>query len=187
MLTAVLVAIAGCSNDVPELVVEQERVRVEQLGAVEPPAVHRIDGENVEGIVWTVESTDARGSVARVEDGKVVAIEAGEAQVVGHWHGQEVRWHLEVAPTIVLRFVDPPAEIAVGESRTLVVVAERSGDAPIDPGDAPPIRGLSFEASPKDVLKVNDDGELSGVGAGTGYVTARTNGSRSVVEIHVVD
>jgi hypothetical protein len=181
VLTAVLVAIAGCSDEPPELVVEQPHVRVEQLGAVQPPAVHTVDGAQPEGlsaIAWTVSDS----SVARVEEGVLVAVDAGEAEVVGHWRGQEVRWHLEVDPTTTLHFVEPPHEIGVGESVQLTVVAEHGGTR----STADRVRGLSFESSADEVLKVSADGQIIGVSTGVGYVTARAKKSRSVLEIRVV-
>ena len=177
MLTAVLVAITGCSHEATALVVEQEHVRVERLGAVEPPDVHTDAAEpvRVTDIEWSV--TDSE--VARVDQGRVVALEAGEAEVVGHWQGHEVRWRLEVDPTLTLRFVDAPAQIEVGASHQLQVVAEAGSDGV-------EVRGVTFESSAPDVLKVDATGELSGVRVGVGYITAHHHGSRSVVEIHVV-
>lgn len=172
---AILVA---CSSGEPEHTLSLDgpvRVRVDSLGPVEGPRVIGPEGIEPEGVVWSVEPPH----VARIVDGQVVAVGRGEALVVGSWEGDAVQWELVVEPAVSLSFVDPPAQIQVGETRALRVQAMIGGEPAI------PVK-LDWSARPGDVVAV-DEGRLEGLSTGLAWVTARHGPSEAMVEIRVVD
>jgi len=151
------------------------QVTVETLGPVEGPRAVLTNGEAAEGVLWEVGATD----VAKVKDGRVTAVGPGETKVTGTWQDQVVEWVLEVKPVVVLRFVDPPKEVKVGERVPLGVEA-RVGDATVVTND------LTWSSEPPAVARVNGAGEVEGLTPGIAYVTVSGGKAEAMLELAVV-
>lgn len=173
MLTTV-VALLGCVEP-PELKLDGPgEVVVDHLGTVQGPRAVLPDGHVPDGVTWRV----AESSVARIEDGQVVAFGAGSTDVVGSWDDQQVVWTLKVEPALVVAFVKPPPTIAVGATVPLTVQATFGGSA---------VEGaaIAFSSSDPKVLEVAPDGAATGKSPGMAYIMASSRGSEAMVEITV--
>lgn len=151
-------------------------IRVDHLGVVEGPRAVLSDGSEARDVDWSV-SPDR---VAVVAEGGVEAVAPGTAEVVGRWHGQEVRWTLEVSPPVALRFVDPPATVPL-EREVQLQVEGWLEETQVEAGV------LEWSTSDEGVLGVVD-GRAVGRSVGTAYVTARAgSGSRATVQLQVIE
>jgi len=151
------------------------RVTVETLGPVEGPHAVFTSGEAADGIVWQVSADD----VAQIKDGQVTAVGPGKTKIIGNWEDQVVEWVLEVKPVFVLRFVDPPLELKVGDKMPLRVEA-RVGAATVEPSD------LIWSSEPAAVARVNGAGEVEGISPGVAYVTVSGGKTEAMLELMVV-
>lgn len=151
-------------------------VKVTRLGPVEAPRVVLSDGSTPDRLVWSAQPE----SVAVVTGETIEAVGPGTALVTGVWRGQAVTWTLEVHPSVVLQFVDPPERIAVGQRVPLKLIG-RIGDQTIDPGE------VAWETSDDGVLAVVP-GQATALHAGTAYVTAESKlGSRATLQLQVIE
>ncbi len=169
---------AACHSEGPAVLVLKgpEHVEVEQLGAVDGPVVRLNDGTVPRGVIWTT----SPHTVAQLEAGQVHAVGPGEASVVAEWEEQTVSWTLVVELAKVLVFVDPPAQVQVGQTVTLGVAA-RVGDLEADAGS------VVWSSSAPQTLNVSEAGLASGVAAGTSWVTAVAGGAKAMLQVDVVD
>ena len=173
------IAIAGCATLHEPLtldIVGSPEVQVEALGPVNAPEARLSDGTMPMGIVWSVETTQ---QVARIQGPKVIAVGVGETDIIGQWEDQQVQWRLTVTPPMRLIFTDAPESMEVGESAQLSVQSLQGDDVL-----APPTE-VTWTARPVSVLQVSEDGQVSGLSAGIGWVTAHTDGAEAMVEITV--
>lgn len=176
MTVAIWLALAGCpAPDAPELQLEgPSRVRVESLGPVDGPEAVVEGGAAPEGLSWSAEPA----SVATVQGDEVEAVGPGEATITGEWRGQTVSWVLVVEPAVLLKIVDPPTRLAVGEAKSLKVEG-RIGEAPVDPG------ALKWSSSDPAVLTVSAEGAVTGVAPGVAYVTVTGTNGAAMLELSV--
>lgn len=152
------------------------RIVVTRLGPVDGPRVVLSDGTHPDGLRWDVQPT----SVAVLAGDHVEAVGPGTASVVGTWRDQVVTWTLEVHPTVVLQFIDPPARLAVGQQVPLQLVG-RIGEETIDPGH------VAWRSSNDAVLAVAP-GRATALDVGMAYITAETElGSQATLQLQVVE
>ncbi|MEQ1567014.1 MAG: hypothetical protein ABMA64_15350 [Myxococcota bacterium] len=178
MSIAAIAVWVACGRDEPppeQLVLTgPTEVRVSELGPVAGPTVRLTSGRDPDGLIWTL----SRPGVARLDEGRVVALGPGEVEVAAEWEGMRVTWRLAVELDTRLAFVAPPETLGVGERHPLSVVAA-VGDQQLDPG------AVDWSSSNPSVLSVDLAGVATGVGAGTAYVTASTRAGSAMVEIAV--
>lgn len=176
-----ILMLAACTRgvEVDQRLLELEgpaHLRVRHLGPVEPPRVVLSDGTLPEGLRWDA----APGRVAVVSDGRIEAVGPGTALVTGTWEGQVVSWTLEVRPSVVLQFVDPPARLAVGQQVPLRLVG-LIGEERVDPGE------VAWHSSDDDVLSVAS-GRAMALDVGTAFVTAESKlGSQATLQLQVIE
>lgn len=149
-------------------------VTVDELGPIETvPRAVDAEGDPVE-VDWAVEP----GDVARVEDGRVVAVAPGTAEVTGTSPSGRVSWTLVVDPPLTLAFDDPPATVAVGEKVALGVEA-RAGDEPVE------VDTLDWSVQPAERAGVDESGVVTGLSPGMVWVTASEGDSEAMLELRV--
>ncbi len=170
-----LIAAACATEAAPTLTLQgPAQVRVSASGPVTGgPMAFLSDGSEVEGVEWHAAPT----SVAVVRQGVVHAVGPGQADVTGLWEGQEVHWTLVVDAAMVLRFVDAPEGLEVGDEVVLKVEG-RSGGRKVEPA------ALTWSSSDQDVLMVND-GRAIAYQPGVVYVTATDGGSYAQLQLQV--
>jgi uncharacterized protein YjdB len=176
MLALLLYACVGSpsASDAPTLSFEPDGpVRTTRLGPVTGP---RLVGAGSAAVAWTV----TEPAVARVDPaGVVVAIAPGSTEVRATVGSATAAWTLSVEPVVVLSIDRPPATIAVGEARSLVVLG-RIGPAQVPAGE------VTWASSAPEVLAV-EGGEIRGLAPGRGYVSVTgRNGAAAMAEIEVV-
>ncbi len=168
---ATLGLLAGCSESTTtsEPVLDGESVvRVQAIGPVPAPSVH-VDGAAVP-VSW--ETTDS--TVVTVDGMDVSAIGAGEATLVGEWQGHSLTWTAVVELPTAIRFASAPEHIAVGATFELSVVVEGSAD------------GVQWVSSDPAIARVSANGQVTGVGVGTAYISAQVGAAAAMTEVIVV-
>lgn len=151
-----------------------DAVVVDHFGPVRGPSPRLSDGSVPDS--FTIMVTPAE--VASVEGAIVKAEAAGEAVVEFEWNGQKASWTLKVEPKVVLRVLEPPASMRVGERQPLHLEAKVGGVAS-DPGQ------VTWHTSTSRVATVADTGEVTAVAPGTVYISARSGDSEAMIEIVV--
>jgi uncharacterized protein YjdB len=176
-LWAAAVLSVGCGSSTPQQLVltGPERVIVTELGPVPTPDVALDDGTAPEGGAWR--SSD-EGVATVAGDGRVQAVGPGETEVVATWQDQSVSYVVAVDVPLLLRFVEPPETLAVGDTKGLHVEALLSGEN-VDPGE------LAWSSSHPEIATVTATGQATGVAPGVAWVSARAGSAEATLELRV--
>ena len=152
----------------------ETRVHVERLGAVPMPRVRLNDGTVPRGVLYRF----SKPGVAVHNGREMMALGPGEVEVTAEWEGQSVAWTLEVELVTVLKFLNPPARLRVGESVALTVLAQRGDETrPVDDG-------VRWTCSNPAALQI-EAGQARAIAPGMAYVTAHALGAKAMVELEV--
>ncbi|TVQ89385.1 MAG: hypothetical protein EA397_15095 [Deltaproteobacteria bacterium] len=175
LFSAVIVFAACTPADTRTLELDgPETVVVDHFGPVRGPSPKLSDGS----VPDTVSITVTPPEIGKVEGIVVSAESAGEAQIELDWKGQKASWTLKVEPKVVLRVVDPPTYLRVGERQPLHLEAMVGGRAS-DPGD------VTWTSSAPQYATVAASGEVQAVAPGTVYIIAKSGESEAMVELVV--
>ena len=135
-----------------------------------------IDGEVItEGIKYT--SSDE--TIAKIKDGKVVAVKDGKAVIKGTYVGQEAEKEIHViTPIKSITFTSTSKSIRVGKELQMKLKAT--------PSDAN-ISTLKYTSSDEEIATVNANGIVTGVSAGkvTITVTDKYTGIEKSVDLTI--
>lgn len=169
----VLTACAGVNPGPGDLTLDgPAEVHVRQLGPVEEaPELRAPDGT----VITPQYIAAIPESVARISDGMVHAVGAGTATIILVEDQQELTWTLVVQPQPTVSFVEPPAQLRVGERHPLTVKTS-SGDTDI-----------TWSSHDDSIAAVDERGQLVTHTSGRVWITAKdASGAEAMVEILVV-
>jgi hypothetical protein len=150
------------------------KVTVDRFGPVVGPTAVLSTGDAPEGLVIAVEDA----GVARVEDGVVIAVGPGESNVKVAWKEQSASWVIAVEPAARLAFRNAPTSIETARPTPLHIEAVVNGEN-VDPGK------VEWTSSSPEVATVDEAGIVTGVAAGTAWITVRSGRNEAMIELVV--
>ncbi len=148
------------NNVIPKLEISLDKKYIASTKKETSEIKATIDGEEIlEGI--TYESSD--NTIAKIEDGKVVAVKEGKAVIKANYEGIEATADVNVIiPMKTMKFTSTNSVIHVGKELQMKLQVTPS-DASIDT--------LEYSSSDEKIATVNHNGIVTGVSAGKVTIT----------------